>query len=109
MDTYEPQPCTVYQPKDRRAGKRVVFGKVLETPEEIARRADTMKQIMRETQLRISRQQAKPHILERSKAKERRLARAAQIRGRGKASSPVRDVPLMYGTASVRPSPWFSA
>ena len=91
MDTYEPPPSTVYQPKDRRAGKRVVFGKVVETPEETAKRVETMKQIMRDTQLRIHRQQSKPHILERSKAKEPRLA-------------------LMHGNGtSVRPSPWFSA
>ncbi len=107
MDTYEPPPCKVYQPKDRSAGKRVVFGKVVETPEEIARRAQAMKQIMRDTQLRISRQQARPHILERSKAKERRLAGSGAS---GRTSSPLRDVPLMYGNgASVRPSPWFSA
>jgi len=99
QDTYEPPPFTVYQPKDRNAGKRVVFGKVVESPEEVARRAGAMKQNMRETALRISRQQAKPHILERSKSKPE-----------GRASSPVRHVPPMYGNGtSVRPSPWFSA
>ena len=109
MDTYEPSPCKVYQPKDRSAGKRVVFGKVVETPEEITRRAQTMKHIMRDTELRISRQQARPHILERSKAKERRLAKRVAQSG-ARTSSPLRDVPLMYGNgSSVRPSPWFSA
>jgi hypothetical protein len=109
MDTYEPSPCKVYQPKDRSAGKRVVFGKVVETPEEITRRAQTMKHIKRDTELRISRQQARPHILERSKAKELKLAKRAAQSGAW-TSSPLRDVPLMYGNgASVRPSPWFSA
>ena len=108
QDTYEPPPFTVYQPKDRNAGKRVVFGKVVESPEEVERRAGAMKQIMRETALRISRQQARPHIIERSKAEER-AKRAARSGTEGRPSSLLRDVPPMYGNGtSVRPSPWFS-
>lgn len=111
LDTYEPAPCTVYQPKDRSAGKRVVFGKVVESPEQVAKRAEMMKQVMRDTQLRISRQQATPHILERSKAEEgRRAKRAVQSGTEGRMDSPLRGVPLMYGNGGcVRPSPWFSA
>jgi hypothetical protein len=109
MDTYEQEPVNVYKEKDRRAGKRIVFGQVMETPGEIEERAHAMKQLMRETERRISRQRAKPHILERAKAKEQKLAKRAAAQGGGgnRSGSPMRQLALMHGNGTtVRPSPW---
>jgi hypothetical protein len=103
-DYYEAPRVSVYQAKDRRAGKTIVFGQVsplsfavcrcrgctlsstphllhrfvflklsltehrtlcfqvMETPNELEQRAETMKFYRRETERRISKQQSMPHV-----------------------------------------------